>query len=96
MLRQHNQKMMDMPPTQTRFSEEIAAFLRRYRLRLPALILLDAGRPLTFFGGQLLWVSQPLFSLFGKSTQVARMARLLEEPQAVAQLIQQLEEIEEG
>lgn len=66
-------------------------FLDRYRLRLPALIMLESGRPFTFLGGQLLWVTQPAFSLFGKSTMIAQLARLLEEPQAVAQLIQQLE-----
>jgi hypothetical protein len=55
------------------------------------LIFLEAGHPLTFLGGQLLWVAQPALSLFMPANVVAEAAQLLEEPESVKALAAKLE-----
>jgi hypothetical protein len=60
-------------------------------LRLPALIGLEAGRPLSLLGGQLLWLVQPVLSLVVSREMVSQFALLLEEPSAVEALIDELE-----
>lgn len=71
--------------------EQLAATLRRKGWGIPALVVLEAGRPLTFLGGQLLWLAQPALSLFMPGDEVRRMAELLENPQAVTALLARLE-----
>ena len=79
--------------TEKLFLEQIAAFAEARGLRLPLLLALEAGRPLTFLGGQLLWVAQPALSLILPSQWIQQTAQLLEEPEAVEALILRLEEI---
>ena len=79
---------------QNLFLDQAVAFICQNRLRNPVLALLDAGRPLTFLGGQMLWVLQPALSLFISGTTVRQTARLLEEPDSVAALINRLEAID--
>lgn len=73
------------------FLNQISDAIRRWGLRLPALVALDVGGPLTFLGGQLLWVSQPALSLFLPRQKVRQMAQLLEDPAAIAALASRLE-----
>ncbi|RMG91762.1 MAG: hypothetical protein D6706_17885 [Chloroflexi bacterium] len=70
---------------------EVANLLRRRGWRVPALVVLEAGAPLAFLGGQLLWVSQPVFSLFGQGDMVAKLARLMENPATVQALTRELD-----
>ncbi len=70
--------------------EQIAQKINRFGLKLPLLFMLDAGQPLSFIGGQLLWVAQPALSLFVPSQQVRQWAQLLENPSAIRSLKQQL------
>jgi hypothetical protein len=73
------------------FVKQVADAICRFRLRLPALISLETGRPLAFLGGQLLWMGQPLLGLFLSPSLVGRVAQLLEEPESVDSLIELLE-----
>lgn len=82
---------MDELPVQNAFVDQVAAALCRRGLQTPALIFLDTGHPLTFLGGQLLWVAQPALSLFMSAEVVANLAHLLEEPEAVKALATKLE-----
>ena len=82
---------MDDLPVQNAFVDQVAAALSRRGLQTPALIFLEAGHPITFLGGQLLWVAQPALSLFMAAKDVANMAQLLEEPEAVKALAASLE-----
>ncbi len=73
------------------FVVQIADALCTHGLRLPALIGLEAGRPLSLIGGQVLWLFQPLLGLVVSRELVGHAARLLEEPEALDELVDQLE-----
>jgi hypothetical protein len=76
------------------FVGRLADTISRRGWRLPALIALEAGRPLAFVGGQLLWVAQPVLGLFLAQDTVGHFASLLEDPTAVDELIALLDGIE--
>jgi hypothetical protein len=71
--------------------QRVARAISRRGLHLPALILLEAGRPFSFLGAQLLWIAQPGLRLFVPGVDVGRIARLLEEPETADALIGYLE-----
>ena len=73
------------------YINEVATSLQQRGWGAVALVLLEAGRPLTFIGGQLLWLLQPALATFGTTTNVTKLARLLEDPTAVGTLIDRLE-----
>ena len=60
--------------------------LVRLGLGSSARLLLDAARPVSWLGAQLLWVAQPTLALLGAGAGVARLARTLEDDQALAAL----------
>jgi hypothetical protein len=72
--------------------EEIAATAVRQNWSAPLQLILEAGRPLAFIAGQLLWLAQPTLALFWSPTAVARWAAALEEPDKLDQLLARLEE----
>ena len=72
------------------FVGQIADAICDRGLRLPALIGLEASRPFSLLGGQILWLLQPALGLLISRQAVGRFARLLEEPSAVEDLINQL------
>ncbi|HFE66639.1 MAG TPA: hypothetical protein ENJ93_05185 [Chloroflexi bacterium] len=71
--------------------DHLADILQQYGLGTPALIALEAARPLSFLGGQILWAAQPTLSLFLPRQTIANAARVLENPTAVQALINRLE-----
>ncbi len=73
------------------FIDHAAASIQQYGLQTAAILFLEAGHPLTFLGGQLLWIAQPVLSLFIASDRLRQAAALLEEPAAVAALVTKLE-----
>lgn len=48
--------------------------------------LLDIASPFSIIGGQLLWIVQPVATLFGKGNAVGDLARWLEQPNALQDL----------
>ncbi len=73
------------------FLDQVASAIGRYGLRLPALLALQMGHPVTFLGGQLLWMAQPALALFMPTGWVQHLAMVLEEPVAVQGLRMRLE-----
>lgn len=69
------------------FISNVAELLCRYGLRQPVLVGLEAGRPLTFIAGQLLWVLQPVLGLVLARDEVTKVAHLMEDPIAIEHLI---------
>jgi hypothetical protein len=64
--------------------------LENRQLALPALLYLDAHRPLRFFAGQVLFAAAPLASLLGFD-DIEDWAAVLNDPDAYAHLQQALE-----
>ena len=79
------------PAVDQELLDRLAEMLCRNGLRMPVLVALEAGRPLAFLGGQLLWVAQPALSLFFPDQSVREFAQVLEEPGAVTALAARLE-----
>jgi len=52
--------------------------------------LFDAFEPLSPLGAQLLWIAQPTLSLWMPREDIASLARLLEQPEGVSWLREQL------
>jgi hypothetical protein len=65
---------------------------RLHAARLDGLIgaLLDAAEPLGPLGAQVLWVAQPTLGLLVPRDEIAALARMLEAPDGVARLREQL------
>lgn len=59
----------------------------------PAILFLEMHKPLAFFGAQLLYASQPFLSVGMNDADLHEIARLLEEPGAVEELIDRLASI---
>lgn len=70
---------------------QVGRLLTRYHLEQPALIILDAGKPLIFPAAQLLYIAQPALSLFWSYERLAAVGRFLEDPEAMQQLRAHLE-----
>lgn len=70
---------------------QVADAICDHGLRLPALVGLEAGRPLALFGGQALWLLQPALGLVISREWIGQVAQMLEEPAAVSELIDVLE-----
>lgn len=73
------------------FLRTVAKSISKRGLGSLALVALEAGRPLAFLGGQLLWLTQPALCLLWSRNQISRLARLLEEAEAVDSLIEYLQ-----
>ena len=71
--------------------EYLANELCRRGWSVPALVVLEAGRPLAFVGGQLLWILQPILGLAISIEKIGHLAFILENPKSFERLITQLE-----
>ncbi|NKB66586.1 MAG: hypothetical protein GKR89_05960 [Candidatus Latescibacteria bacterium] len=58
--------------------DRLADFLVRRRLSMPALLILDSSRPLTFLGAQMLTFLSPFATLLFSPAQYQRFTHLLE------------------
>ena len=83
--------MIQIAPEQENFLDQMSEMISQQGFRVPALVILEAGRPLTFLGGQLLWLLQPALSLLLPTQKISQAAQLLENPEMVNELIVRLE-----
>lgn len=74
------------------FAHNLARRLQQAGLGQAAAVLLDAAGPLTWVAAQMGYLAGPLFGTSG--SQVADMARLLEDPDQVSNLVGLLREAE--
>lgn len=81
---------MTLSPNRDPLLDQIANSLKQRGLHAVALTMLEAGRPLTFVGSQLLWLAQPALALLWPSIPVSRYARLMENPATVSALMDRL------
>jgi hypothetical protein len=79
-------------------ADKVAASVGKWGMSAPALLLLTMGRPLGFFGAQMLYVGGPMLRLLGAATgkplaaRATSLAQLLENPAALEHLTARLEQ----
>ncbi len=71
-------------------------WIARQGLATPAVFLLEAGKPFSFLGSQVLWMLQPLLGSVMGYERMAVYARLLEDRAAVERLLRRLESLRCG
>jgi hypothetical protein len=77
---------------QLTFVEKVAHKLTGLGLAAPAILLLEAHKPLAFIGSQFLLVAQPTLNLFVSPNFTQGLVDLLADPIQLEQLIAQLEQ----
>jgi len=84
-------KDLDEPIDWEETIEKVAAKVSQLGLEMPAILMLEAHKPLTFFANQgLIFLTPILYPLFGGRTQ--RAARFFEDRKNVEKLIQRIEQ----
>lgn len=73
------------------FVETVANKINALGLTAPAILLLEAHKPLAFISSQLLLVAQPTFDIFLPANFTRNMANLLADSDQVEALITSLE-----
>lgn len=73
------------------FVEKVAQKIASLGLAAPAILFLEAHKPLAFLGSQLLLVAQPTLNLFVSPYSTQSMVDLLADPIQLEQLLIQLE-----
>ena len=72
--------------------ERLSRQICRWRLALPAIVLLQVTRPLSFIASQTLLLCQPLISAFYEAPQITGYADLLADRANLDRLVARLEE----
>jgi hypothetical protein len=87
-----------MNEQQEQMIERLVQWIEARGLRSPAILLLEANKPLALFGGQALLFLQPLLGLVGPvlggsggQEPAAEWAALLENPAGIDRIIERLE-----
>ena len=73
------------------FVEKVANKIFNLGLTDPAILLLEAHKPLAFLGSQLLLISQPILNIFLSQQLTNNAITLFENPEQLETLITQLE-----
>jgi hypothetical protein len=82
---------LDEPVDWEKTIEKVATKISQLGLETPAVLMLEAHKPLTFFVNQgLIFLTPILYPLFGGNTQ--RAAKFFEDRQNVEKLIQRIEQ----
>ena len=74
-----------------RLIDELATGIQRRKLIGPAILFLEANKPFSFIGSQLLLMAEPLLGIFVPDEKVRDLALLLEDRANVERLLQRLE-----
>jgi hypothetical protein len=87
-----------MNERQEQMIERLVQWIEARGLRAPAILLLEANKPLALFGGQALLFLQPLLGLVGPALgwpggkePAAEWAALLEDPAGMDRILERLE-----
>jgi hypothetical protein len=76
---------------QTKFIEKVSNKINELGLAGPAIVLLEAHKPLAFVSSQLLLVAQPTLDLFFSRNHIRNLAELMADSGQVEALIVSLE-----
>jgi hypothetical protein len=83
--------MRDMEPPGDALVERLAHLIGRWRLATPAVIFLEANKPLSFVGSQALLMLQPMTDLFIARDLTGDLAALFADRERLETLITRLE-----
>ncbi len=83
--------MVQTSDNQSLFVQSVARVVCRHKLHQPALILLETSRPLALLAAQCVWLAQPVLSLFYPRHAIGQFAQMLEDGDALNQLMAELE-----
>jgi len=72
--------------------KRIAERIKRMGLEAPAILFLEANKPLAFIGGQALFFSAPFLGLIFGFENVSLFADILSRPGGIERLLRKLEE----
>jgi hypothetical protein len=76
---------------QEKLIEELSGHVNRWGLVAPGIALLEANKPFSFLGSQLLLFVEPLLNFFVSPAVTSEYVSLLEDRDNVERLIRQLE-----
>jgi len=85
-----------LAPEDRQLVARLAEFVVRRHLTVPALVVLESGRPLNFIGSQVLVFLAPFATLVFSATEYERFARLLEKRRSIDLIIAAITERESG
>lgn len=74
------------------FLNRVVERIKRMGLERPAVLFLEAHKPLSFIGGQFLYFSLPFLGLLVGFQNVSTFAKILSTPGGVERLLRKLEE----
>ena len=80
-----------MPELEPTFLDKVTERIDELGLSTPAILLLEAHKPLAFIGSQLVLVAQPVLDIFLPQNLTRNTADLLADPAHVDRLIARLE-----
>ena len=72
--------------------DELSEQINRWRLNLPAVVVLQVTRPLSLVASQALLLCEPLFGFFDDTSLIANYAELLSDRANIDRLVARLEE----
>ncbi|MBC7327717.1 hypothetical protein H5T87_06345 [bacterium] len=74
------------------FIDRLAERIKRMGLVAPAIFFLEAHKPLSFIGGQVLYFSRPFLGVLFGFQNISLAAKILSTPGGVEKLLKKLEE----
>ena len=72
----------------------MAEKIDKYAMGTPAIVFLEAGRPLSFIGGSIRWGAAPFLNIFVNDQYTREIALFLEDRKNIELLIQKIESLE--
>ncbi|MPM54909.1 hypothetical protein SDC9_101692 [bioreactor metagenome] len=72
----------------------MAEKIDKYGMGTPAMVFLEAGRPLSFIGGSIMWGAAPFLNIFVNDKYTREIALFLEDRKNIEILIQKIEQLE--
>ena len=87
-------QQLQIDKTQQKAVDDVARFIIRFGMTVPAIVTLESLRPLNFVGSQFMHLLSPAITAFLSPDSWNALAKLLEERQGIDYLINRLEELD--
>ena len=74
-------------------TEEIANFIHKKKLEVPAIVFLEINKPLCLFYSSLFFVATPVLGAFLGAERMKKLYKLMEKRENIEKLIKRIEEL---